>query len=338
MHHIITYITGSLVVSCAISGCDAEPATKDQPRPEAQTETRPSSIEEARSIIVRYRDEYGELPPAGHGLSLITKWKEIRDRNGNHLRYTLIEGSLFEIRSAGPDAVFDTEDDLTDRESQVHRERVESRDRVKRQAELESEAALAAQESVVMAYVAESERIFELRLRPLRQGAAAEVERRRADKVYFRSDAYRNFVREQKEFHRKHPELGPFVPPDELVTYSQSADRLAEAEARGPQPVSFGDPGWDLGVGRIGYLKSARVIQIVNDSSLLVSTAGKTVIVKGLGTANLVDGDVLYPYIMKVIGRTSYTTVLGAKATVLLLEPFDIAPFRRMIPPSALRD
>lgn len=102
--------------------------------------------------------------------------------------------------------------------------------------------------------------------------------------------------------------------------------------------MNFGDPGWPLGVGQIGYTGSARIIQIVNSSTLLISVADKTVLFRGLGTHSLVDGDTLYPYLAEVIGRTSYKTVLGANATVYVLEKFNIEPFRQTVPPSVLKE
>lgn len=253
-------------------------------------------------------------------------------------RSAMAKDGPFEIRSAGPDAVFDTADDLTDTESRIHREQVEARDQVNRQAELEKKGALAAQEHKVLAYGTEAERRFQVRLAPIRDAAAEETSRKLSREEYFRSDDYKKLVQENRELRKKYPELGPYVPWHEPPGESPYSDLLAEVESQGPQPVSFGDPGWSLNIGRIGYITRARVVQIVDSTTLIVRTAGKTVVVKGLGTGKLVDGDTLRPYMMEVAGRTTYRTALGAKATVYLLEPFDIEPFRKMVPPSALRD
>ena len=91
------------------------------------------AIDKAEAIFISYLEEYGQYPPTKHGQTLITTWKDIRDRQGNHLRYTLAEDGLFEIRSAGQDGVFDTYDDITNDESKNRRNRAEAQAQAEQQ-------------------------------------------------------------------------------------------------------------------------------------------------------------------------------------------------------------
>jgi hypothetical protein len=70
----------------------------------------------AVSEIEAHAERTGSLPSAEEGQELL---EELRDAWGNELRYEPV-GDSFAIRSAGPDEVFDTDDDIV---STVHRAR-----------------------------------------------------------------------------------------------------------------------------------------------------------------------------------------------------------------------
>jgi hypothetical protein len=68
----------------------------------------PDTLGLAVEAVESYARQMGEIPPAEEGQELI---KLIQDAWGNELRYEPGEAS-FLIRSAGPDGVFDTDDDV----------------------------------------------------------------------------------------------------------------------------------------------------------------------------------------------------------------------------------
>ena len=132
---------------------------------------------------------------------------------------------------------------------------------------------------------------------------------------------------------------------------AEAAQAQAEARAKLPscvreyidssqgRPMCFYQDNWDLKVGRIGYIR-AKIIQIIDDSSLLLELYSRPlmVIVKGVTTSGLVD-DKLWPgytKMLQVTGIVQYVTVLGSTKTVFVLEPFDVGPFRDAIPASML--
>lgn len=148
----------ALLVILLYFGCskDPDPVAASEP-PHKSTL---NAINEAEAIIASYLNEYGQYPPTEHGQSLITTWKDVRDKQGNHLRYTLANDGLFEIRSAGLDAEFNTVDDLTDKESQARNSRAAEQ----AQAEQQRESLLAAEERKVLAYIDEAERILSAKI------------------------------------------------------------------------------------------------------------------------------------------------------------------------------
>lgn len=84
----------------------------------------------------------------------------------------------------------------------------------------------------------------------------------------------------------------------------------------------------DLKVSAIGRLvgsgKSVRIIQIVGPDEAITQIKDAWVLLSGFSTTDLVDDkEVLLPHVIEVTGTYSYTTVFGAKRTILKAAPFD---------------
>jgi hypothetical protein len=95
-------LIGSLVVGAAMSA-----AALEQAKLENRTKAAMTAAEKA---IEQYEGEAGRLPEGIEGNKLVLPFTDAWE---NPLRYDLEDDGRFLIRSAGPDADFDTEDDLT---------------------------------------------------------------------------------------------------------------------------------------------------------------------------------------------------------------------------------
>lgn len=67
-------------------------------------------IAEAAAAVENHRYAAGELPDNPRGQVLIV---DFTDAYGNALHYQRLDGNRFEVRSAGPDELYHTTDDLT---------------------------------------------------------------------------------------------------------------------------------------------------------------------------------------------------------------------------------
>lgn len=79
--------------------------------PEVST---PIRILVGSGIVEEYKAEHGRLPDLAEWEKLVeSSWITMTDGWDQAFQYTLDENGLFEIRSAGPDGEFGTEDDIT---------------------------------------------------------------------------------------------------------------------------------------------------------------------------------------------------------------------------------
>jgi hypothetical protein len=77
-----------------------------------------------------------------------------------------------------------------------------------------------------------------------------------------------------------------------------------------------------LDVGSFGLMPDFRVVQVVDDESMMVEVGHKTVLLKGVPTKDLADDDSVKGGVpVEVTGTHRYTTVMGAAKTVMLVEP-----------------
>ncbi len=181
--------------------------------------------------------------------------------------------------------------------------------------------------------------------------------------------------------------------PHHIVTFDNTFSRLPDADLpnyrdmrrnsrAGVQPLFFRDwiwvpqsagqrpslDQWEIRIGRVGYIDSAKILQIIDRTSVLVclsynlssylsiagpirvyswdlaklcgiDTRDQTVMVRKTDTSGHVDGEyVQIPGIFQVTGTTQYTTVAGGPKTVFVLEPFNLEPYRNVIPAAMLQD
>ncbi|MGC1274344.1 MAG: MJ0042-type zinc finger domain-containing protein [Planctomycetaceae bacterium] len=90
----------------------------------------------------------------------------------------------------------------------------------------------------------------------------------------------------------------------------------------------------DTSVGAAGYVHQLRVVQILDDRTALVMFGDKIAMAVGWGTSDLVDGDAFAPEDAVVItGVKEYTTVLGAKSRVHVIEPFNLKKYETQFIP-----
>lgn len=76
--------------------------------------------------------------------------------------------------------------------------------------------------------------------------------------------------------------------------------------------------------GRVAYVTFPRIIQIIDEQSALVDCGEKTMLASGYRTAGMVDGDLLFSEEpVECLGPISYTTVLGAKKTIIAFRRID---------------
>lgn len=90
-----------------------------------------------------------------------------------------------------------------------------------------------------------------------------------------------------------------------------------------------------LRVGDIGMPRgNASVIQIVDDRTSLVEIWGdQTVALRGVKTDTIADGSTIgLPKLIYIPETLSYTTVLGAKRTVFVMEPYDASRLEPFMP------
>jgi hypothetical protein len=93
------------------------------PRPHGpQIDKTTLAISQTRTAISQFEQEYGRLPDTYENLQsngnekrriFLSSMKSIKDSWGNVLRYTVLTNG-FELRSAGKDGEFDTNDDIVD--------------------------------------------------------------------------------------------------------------------------------------------------------------------------------------------------------------------------------
>ena len=95
-------LLGSLAVGAAMSA-----AALEQAKLEHRTE---AAMTAAEKVVRQYEEETGRVPEGIEGNKLVLQFN---DAWNNSLRYDLETDGRFLIRSAGPDAEFDTKDDLT---------------------------------------------------------------------------------------------------------------------------------------------------------------------------------------------------------------------------------
>lgn len=82
-----------------------------------------------------------------------------------------------------------------------------------------------------------------------------------------------------------------------------------------------------LATGQAGYLGSGdlftpvKVLQVLQDSRILISCGGETLILTGVKTTDVTDGKIVnLPGPVEVIGTESYKTVAGASNTVFVIQ------------------
>lgn len=77
-------------------------------------------------------------------------------------------------------------------------------------------------------------------------------------------------------------------------------------------------------VGAVGYLPyNVTILQIVDNTTLLGTVFGETIMVDGIKTATFSDSmKIKIPELLYVKGTRSYRNVLGQQRTVLVAEPF----------------
>jgi len=95
------------------------------------------------------------------------------------------------------------------------------------------------------------------------------------------------------------------------------------------------DPALDpekMGKGDVGTFATIRVTQIIDRDVFLASVDdGASVVMAGIGTADLADGRVFKgrEHVFEVVGPISYQTILGANATVMAVKLIDATEFRK---------
>jgi hypothetical protein len=99
MYAILLMIYGAAFAACIGVGMAMQPMMETQ-----------EAIRQAREEITAQQLETGDYPSTEEGEQIVSQHK---DGWQNPLRYTLEDGE-YEIRSAGPDGQFDTDDDVTD--------------------------------------------------------------------------------------------------------------------------------------------------------------------------------------------------------------------------------
>lgn len=111
----------------------------------------------------------------------------------------------------------------------------------------------------------------------------------------------------------------------------------------GPQPLTFSERRYtlDMRPNRAGYTRGMKVIQIIDNSKLLVAIGSSTAMAVGWDTTRLVDGDTIMPQDAIVVsGAIDYLAVSGARKRVYVVEPFDLIryanDYRPQIPQSIL--
>lgn len=111
-------------------------------------------------------------------------------------------------------------------------------------------------------------------------------------------------------------------------------------EANDPPYVSEVEWQRSLRVGDIGrHPTFMKIISIVDDDEMIVHLGGPRSLdpgpfwLKGFPTKNKADGaEFNITTCIEVTGTTTYTNVAGGKATVLVIEPFDVRPFLKPAP------
>lgn len=97
----------------------------------------------------------------------------------------------------------------------------------------------------------------------------------------------------------------------------REAARLAEIERQMKEPIT------DWKIGAVGSI-SIRVIQIVDEQTILGAVnVQRNIMLQGVNTGGVTDGERVTYNSMKIIDTATYTTQFGARATVLLAVPFD---------------
>lgn len=125
--------------------------------------------------------------------------------------------------------------------------------------------------------------------------------------------------------------------------------------ADGVQPMHFGrsrdvagegeiiKETWNLEQGRIGYVTDARILELVDQSTALVSIQDDPpqprhrAYIRGVDlTGRTVNEVIDLPTMMEVTGTDIHAATDGGDRTVMVLEPFDIEPYRASTPPGML--
>lgn len=93
--------------------------------------------------------------------------------------------------------------------------------------------------------------------------------------------------------------------------------------------LNFGED-WPIKNGRVGYLRRARIVQIINDTEALVAVADRTILLRGFDVSERADDDLIEERFAVIIdGTDSYVTAQNAKKTVYVAKPYDMSKYRR---------
>jgi hypothetical protein len=127
-------------------------------------------------------------------------------------------------------------------------------------------------------------------------------------------------------------------PSGKLERPLSAAERGYMARARYGEGEPVLDPK-TMAAGDVGQLGTVSVLQLHGDGQLLAVADGVTLLVSGLKTVDLADGQQLdtFPLVFEVVGPKRYTTVAGAARTVMHVRPFDAWRVRRLVKEQATK-
>lgn len=126
----------------------------------------------------------------------------------------------------------------------------------------------------------------------------------------------------------------------------EMSKRLFSHKARaGAAKQHFDGDGKDtipMETGTAGYTKGMRIVQIIDESTMLLSLGEQVVIGRGWNTSGFVDGDLLSPKDAVIVtGTADYDAVSGARKRVRVIQPFDLVKYEDDFPaklPDAIRE
>lgn len=104
---------------------------------------------------------------------------------------------------------------------------------------------------------------------------------------------------------------------DEKVSLKDEKTLRSKWRGGNPEPILFIQ-------GEVGFIRDPRIVQICDSENTLIEVDDHLVVLTGYNASIYVDGDTISGLVpVKVLGRMSYTTVLGAKRTTHALEYLD---------------